>query len=648
MEEGLMSDAARTPRRSLESLKKEAKRWLSALESGHAEARQRFERAVPNAPAHPTLRDVQLALARENGFAGWAELKQAIESYREPKSMLLAEYEAMAATLLDAYKTGTPDAMERLYRITWHRRSWWALRDYLQLDLGKRPSSAGEDVEITLDDTRFLVAREHGFENWNELDTFASSALPKSKVAIRPVRVVVTGEQQHRQVIATSREWNEIARQLAANPLAHLDAEGQMTDEALDLISRVETVTGLELGGSKRLSDDGIRCLARLPQLKHLDLRDTGITDRGLTILRDLPSLETLSLAQTRITDDGVAELAHCRELRSVDLSFTHTGDRAIAALAGLPHLHTVRTGNVVSDAGIALLHELPVFKAWRGGEVRMGLTSYDATPNYLMLRGNFTDRGMTHMRGLDGLFALNIDESALTLTSAALEPLVSLPNFGWLAADAKDDWMPSIAAMPRLQFLGAQDTTAGDDGFVALSKSQSIEYIWGRRCHNLQTRGFAALANMRSLRALSVSCLNVDAAGVATLPTFPALRELMPMDIPDAGYRHIGKCRGLESLVLMYCRDTTDAATEHITGLTKLKDYFNSYTTITDRTPELLSTMDSLERITFSACHSLTDAGVAKLARLPGLREVDVSGRRVSPNVRNAFPPNVNVHYSP
>ena len=71
----------------------------------------------------------------------------------------------------------------------------------------------------------------------------------------------------------------------------------------------------------------------------------------------------------------------------------------------------------------------------------------------------------------------------------------------------------------------------------------------------------------MPTLRGLSVSCLNVEDAGIATLPSFPALRELMPMDVPDAGYRHIGKCAELESLVLMYCRDTTDAATEHIPG---------------------------------------------------------------------------------
>ena len=119
-------------------------------------------------------------------------------------------------------------------------------------------------------------------------------------------------------------------------------------------------------------------------------------------------------------------------------------------------------------------------------------------------------------------------------------------------------------------------------------------------------------------------------------------------MDVPDTGYRHIGKCEHLESLILMYCRDTTDAATEHIIGLRKLSYYFNSYTTITDRTPELLSEMDSLERITFDACHGLTNAGVARLARLPGLRELHVSGKSVTPDVVEAFSPRVSVFCAP
>ena len=148
---------------------------------------------------------------------------------------------------------------------------------------------------------------------------------------------------------------------------------------------------------------------------------------------------------------------------------------------------------------------------------------------------------------------------------------------------------MPYIAAMKKLRFLMCQDTVAGDDGFVALSRSQSIENIWGRRCHNLRSRGFVAMANMPKLKTLGVSCLNVDDAALAALPDFPALRELMPMDVPDAGYRHIAKCRDLEVLTLMYCRDTGDGATEHIAALPRLKKYFASYTKITDRTPELL-----------------------------------------------------------
>jgi hypothetical protein len=152
----------------------------------------------------------------------------------------------------------------------------------------------------------------------------------------------------------------------------------------------------------------------------------------------------------------------------------------------------------------------------------------------------------------------------------------------------------------------------------------------------------------MPALRGLSVSCLNVDDVGVSALPTFSALRELMPMDVPDAGFRHIGKCEQLESIVLMYCRDTTDAATEHLTALSKLSYYFNSYTTITDRTPELLSRMDSLERITFDACHGLTNDGIVRLARLPRLRELRVSGKRVTPDVAEAFSPRVSVFYTP
>jgi hypothetical protein len=193
------------------------------------------------------------------------------------------------------------------------------------------------------------------------------------------------------------------------------------------------------------------------------------------------------------------------------------------------------------------------------------------------------------------------------------------------------------------------QDTTAGDDGFVALSRSRSLEYLWGRRCYKLRSRGFASLAEIPTLRALSVSCKSVDDAGLSALPRFPSLTELMPMDVPDEGYRHVGRCARLESLVLMYCRETTDLATEHIASLPGLRKYFASYNRISDRTPEIFGTMPSLEEITLDTCVGVTDRGIAALARLPRLRVLRVSGM---PGVTTAgvavLGSNVQVTYAP
>ena len=119
-------------------------------------------------------------------------------------------------------------------------------------------------------------------------------------------------------------------------------------------------------------------------------------------------------------------------------------------------------------------------------------------------------------------------------------------------------------------------------------------------------------------------------------------------MDVSDDGFRHVGRCHALESLVLMYCRDTTDVATEHIQALPNLKKYHAGYTQITDRTLEMLSTMHSLEELSFEGCKGITDAGVAALATLPRLREISIGG---SPDVTragvSAFPNHVRVNYS-
>jgi uncharacterized protein len=62
----------------LETLRKEAKRWLGELRAGDAAARARFALVHSRDPAFAGLRDVQQALAREHGLASWNELQDAL------------------------------------------------------------------------------------------------------------------------------------------------------------------------------------------------------------------------------------------------------------------------------------------------------------------------------------------------------------------------------------------------------------------------------------------------------------------------------------------------------------------------------------------------------------------------------------------
>jgi hypothetical protein len=431
-----------------------------------------------------------------------------------------------------------------------------------------------------------------------------------------------------------------------------LSQPGLIGDDDLEIISQVDQITSLNLDGSKHLTDKGLAYLARMPQLRELTLGGQ-ITDRGLEVLSQLRELRVFRMFwQQNITDEGIANLRFCDQLEEVDLLGCNTGDGAIAALAGKPKLRLFKTGRNVSDDGLALLQQFPGFKTRPAEEPKFGLMSFSVEPTNLLIDGPFTRKGLDKLRGLDGLFGLSFFRHTSRLRGDDLQVLDGLSNLVYLGCQGEpcdDDAMRHIAALPKLRMLMGQGTVATDDGFNALSRSQTIEYFWGRECPNLTSSGFVALSRMPGLKGLAVSCKFVDDAALASLPDFPSLKELVPMGVSDDGFRHVGRCEQLESLILMYCRDTTDVATSHIVGMRNLKKYHAGYTMITDASLELLSRITSLEEVSFEGCKFITDAGIHFLTALPHLRALSIGG---CPNVTQSgitgFATSVRVNYDP
>jgi Leucine-rich repeat (LRR) protein len=136
-----------------------------------------------------------------------------------------------------------------------------------------------------------------------------------------------------------------------------------ITDLDLDPISLLSSLEELNLGvgvglgkagkpsgerncrsaGGIKITDLGLTKLARLKNLRFLDVSGAQLTPSGLKVLESLPRLERLSLWNCTALDDSAASaLAAIPSLTNLDLSYTSAGDATLQKLAALPHLKTL------------------------------------------------------------------------------------------------------------------------------------------------------------------------------------------------------------------------------------------------------------------------------------------------------------------
>ena len=649
-----MSDS--TPRRlSLEQLRKQAKELLRQLRNGDPSALERLRKCKPNV-SDPILADAQFILAREHGFESWPKLVHHLQGAQTSE---LEQHRQIAADLVAVYMSADVDAATRLNDLFHSTLNTEQIRDFIRDKLFNLPDTQQRLDNFTLDDAQVVVARLYGFNDWDEL--VQSSNTSASDLHSAPFvlsskppfyRIDWANNSIEPRQPMSSKDWENVCSVIKELGLTSINSANLIGDDDLEIISQLDQIASLNLDGSKHLTDKGLQHLARMPQLRELILGGQ-ITDRNLEVLGHLRELRVFKMFwQSNITDHGISNLKFCEHLEEVDLLGCNTGDGAIAALAGKPNLRHFKTGRNVNDDGVALLQQFPAFKTWRAEEPRFGLMSFSAEPTNLLIDGPFTRPGLKNLRGLDGLAGLSFFWHTSQLRGDDLQSLDGLSNLVYLGCQGElcnDDAMRHIAALPKLRMLMGQGTVATDEGFRSLSRSQTIEYFWGRECPNLKGPGFVALSRMPALKGLAVSCKFVEEAALATLPDFPSLKELVPMDVSDDGFPHIGRSQQLESLILMYCRDTTDVATSHLATMPRLKKYHAGYTLITDASLETLSQIKSLEEISFEGCKFITDAGIPFLTTLPRLREISIGGcPKVTRSGVTSFASSVRVNYDP
>ena len=113
-----------------------------------------------------------------------------------------------------------------------------------------------------------------------------------------------------------------------------------VTDENISKLACLTKLTILDLSHS-RLSDQRLKAISSLRELQILSLGHSNVSDEGIKLLTTLP-LSQLVLTQCNVTDEGMKFIAEIHSLKHIDLTATDISDVGLAQLERLTSLKYV------------------------------------------------------------------------------------------------------------------------------------------------------------------------------------------------------------------------------------------------------------------------------------------------------------------
>ncbi len=167
----------------------------------------------------------------------------------------------------------------------------------------------------------------------------------------RPVRIVN---------MLTDRRITPQKKTLPEDFFATLTALPEITDLGLENtiiaqsdwrnISRFPRLEYLLLSHSN-ISDDGVKSVSQLPELRGLSINDTqGITDAALSSIAQLTKLDDLKLGYTKVTDAGLQHLSQLSNLQILELQGVNVTSKGLEVLQRIPTLIDVSLDSSGAD----------------------------------------------------------------------------------------------------------------------------------------------------------------------------------------------------------------------------------------------------------------------------------------------------------
>lgn len=348
------------------------------------------------------------------------------------------------------------------------------------------------------------------------------------------------------------------------------------SDRALVHLGRVPSLRVISLSpisGPNSYTDEGIKHLAKLPNLENLFLLDNPkITNAGMAYLKNSKSLKKLNLRRTRVDDDGVKHLKEIRTLESLELP-----------------------DEKITDRGLEYVSELTNLKS-----LSIPLPHYNNPNNYTIY---YTDKGLRHLTRLKHLEDLNI--AGIGVNDAGMEHLATMTQlkkltlYGVPITNQGLSKLNRLISLQHLHLQGSKLTLSGLNQLHNLKKLRELRLSPIQRDeHTLDISGMASLekltltgSKISAVRDEDLACLSglktlkwiqigghpnnrlISDVGVAHLAGLPRLERLsLGAKLTDEGLKQIGTMKTLKDLYLH--GSFTDAGLRHLEHLSSLSTF--------------------------------------------------------------------------
>jgi Leucine-rich repeat (LRR) protein len=298
------------------------------------------------------------------------------------------------------------------------------------------------------------------------------------------------------------------------------------------LLSSTETLI-IKRGGTP-LTNTGLAYLRRMTRLKSLLISgEMQISKSGLENLEGMTDLRNLAIYGIPLSDDDLIPIGHLTSLETLCHYDPHLEDAGLEHLADLSYL-------IDEIGGIGFSSRL----------TNVGFIPTDFSPR-------ITDIGLSHLKGLVGLRALNL--SGNRVTTAGLIHLKGMKRLEelWLLRNKITDIAP-IRNHFSLCRLHLSENPLNDTGVSSISE-------------------------LRGLQELALDGTRVTDEGLSFLGELPLLTNLTLSNsaLSDFGLAHVAKSPALECLDLSNTR-ITDMGLMRLKSMKHLKEVGVSRTQVT------------------------------------------------------------------